>query len=382
MGAMSEVKCSVCGAPGQAGSLRCAYCGNELPVQQAPVPAPAPAPAPAPVSTRSFGPRPGQASFGQPAPAPIPPPVIHRPARGGSPIAVLAIAIAVLGVGGVGAVVFLLQPSSPSSPSAYPPQLPSNAWNAPVVPASPAEPLQVARPVRGIFSPGLPVDGGRYPYIDYPLTITTPGSFTIDLMSENTSAYDPYLRLLANGQEIAYDDDGGDESLQSRITQPLGPGTYIVRVSKFGSSQVTTSTGFTLAVMGPPQAVVAAPPVVPGTPGTPGTPGGQVVINESQIVVTGGLQQSAIMPVVSRQMGSLRACYARAHVRNPSLAGTVLFRFEVTATGRVSSVMVASTTLGDVAVANCITATLRRLRFPATGGAPAVVMLPVDFRSS
>lgn len=377
MGAMSEVKCQVCGAPAQAGSSRCAYCGNELPVQQAP----APAPAPAPFKPRSFGQQPGQAPFRPPAPAPIPPPVIRRPGRSGSPVALIVLAMGVVAVGGVGAVFFMLRSSGPSStPSSYPPQTPAMPWSAPVAPASPTAPLQVAQPVRGIFSPGLPVDGGGYPHIDYTLTITTPGSFTIDLMSENTSAYDPYLRLLANGQEIAHDDDGGDGSLQSRITQPLGPGTYTVRVSKFGASQVSNATGFTLAVMGPPQPAVATS-TVPST--TPGGSSGQVVINESQIVVTGGLQQSVITPVVTRQMGSINACYARALVRNPSLTGTVLFRFEVTATGRVSSVTVASTTLGDnVAVTNCITASIRRFRFPATGGAPAVVMLPMDFRSS
>ena len=108
--------------------------------------------------------------------------------------------------------------------------------------------LTPGTPATGVFTPGLPTDATGKPYVDYTLTVTAPGNYQFDLISSNTSAYDPYIRLLQGTNEIASDDDGGDAPLQSRLTHMLQPGTYTVRVTKFGSTQVSQPTPFTLTV--------------------------------------------------------------------------------------------------------------------------------------
>ena len=84
-------------------------------------------------------------------------------------------------------------------------------------------------------------DGG------FDLVCTTPGTYVINLVSPNSSAYDPYLRLLQNGAEIEHDDDGGGYP-NSRITRMLAPGTYQVRVTSFRRGQIAAPAPFSLTV--------------------------------------------------------------------------------------------------------------------------------------
>ncbi len=103
-------------------------------------------------------------------------------------------------------------------------------------------------PVSGTVMPGLPVDpsSGRA-FIDYTLSISAPGTYQIDLMSGNSSAYDPYLYLLQGGMEIDRNDDGGGYP-NARVTRFLGPGVYTVRVSSFRSGAIGPAA-FTLQVL-------------------------------------------------------------------------------------------------------------------------------------
>jgi len=94
--------------------------------------------------------------------------------------------------------------------------------------------LVVGRTVSGELPTGQP-------YVDYTLRVERMRTFDIDLMSDD---FDCYLYLLENGTEIDRDDDGG-MGLNSRMTTPLGPGLYTVRVSSFGNSG---SGQFTLTV--------------------------------------------------------------------------------------------------------------------------------------
>lgn len=137
-------------------------------------------------------------------------------------------------------------------------------------------------PVHGVFQPMLPIDpsSGRA-YADYVLNIAMPGSYTIDLVSSSSSAYDPYLVLLQNGMQVEANDDGGGYP-NSRISRFLAPGSYIVRVSSFrrgpvgpASYTLTVSGGGGMAVGMPMGGAVLYPGVpVSGTmmPGLPMDP--------------------------------------------------------------------------------------------------------------
>lgn len=124
--------------------------------------------------------------------------------------------------------------------------------------------LAVNVPVSGVFSPGLPMDHSGKPFVDYHFFVNVPGSYQIDLRSTNTSVYDPYLILMQNGMQIDRNDDGGG-SLNSRISRFLQPGQYIVRVTRFGSGQISFPVPFTLAVV-MAAAPMPQPPVYGGSP--------------------------------------------------------------------------------------------------------------------
>lgn len=106
--------------------------------------------------------------------------------------------------------------------------------------------IAVGMPVQGMFLPSFPVHQGNRPYTDYILNVPMPGMYQIDLMSTNSSAYDPYLYLLQNGAQIATNDDGGGYP-NARISQFLSPGVYVIRVSSFRGGPVGP-TPFTLMV--------------------------------------------------------------------------------------------------------------------------------------
>jgi hypothetical protein len=104
-------------------------------------------------------------------------------------------------------------------------------------------------PVTGTFRQWLPLEqGSGRPYMDFALTVAVPGTYQINLVSANSSTYDPYLRLMmVNGAEIAHDDDGGGYP-NSRIVRQLLPGIYRLRVTSYNAGQLAAPTGFTLTV--------------------------------------------------------------------------------------------------------------------------------------
>ena len=125
----------------------------------------------------------------------------------------------------------------------------------PGMPAAPTPPVPVGGstvalniPVSAMFSPGLPeeADTGRA-YMDYTFTVAAPGNYAITLISPNSTAYDPYLRLMQNGAELEHNDDGAGYP-NSRITRMLTPGTYVIRVTSFRRGQIAAPAPFTLTV--------------------------------------------------------------------------------------------------------------------------------------
>lgn len=127
----------------------------------------------------------------------------------------------------------------------------------PAIPATPGVPtpsstgntVALNTPVTGMFTPGLPTDGEGRPYLDYTFNVATPGTYTINLVSPNPTAYDPFLILLNNGNELARDDDSGGYP-NSRISQMLAAGTYTIRVTSFRRQQVSQPAAFSLTVTG------------------------------------------------------------------------------------------------------------------------------------
>lgn len=108
--------------------------------------------------------------------------------------------------------------------------------------------IGVGSRVQGTFTTNLPLGQSGKPYIDYEVNIVSAGRYSIELESANVDVYDPYIILLRNGAEVGQDDDGGKGMLQSRLTLELQPGTYVIRVTRFGSGQLQSPTLFELSL--------------------------------------------------------------------------------------------------------------------------------------
>ncbi len=97
-------------------------------------------------------------------------------------------------------------------------------------------------------------------------------------------------------------------------------------------------------------------------------------------ILIGGIDKSAIDAVIKRHMNSIRHCYSRELVREPSLAGKISVKFIIAKDGSVSSATVAQSSMGSPAVESCVTGRFMRMQFPELrGGGIAVVKYPFVF---
>ncbi|HEY4221169.1 MAG TPA: AgmX/PglI C-terminal domain-containing protein, partial [Myxococcota bacterium] len=92
----------------------------------------------------------------------------------------------------------------------------------------------------------------------------------------------------------------------------------------------------------------------------------------------GGLSGEQIRRVVLARRGALRACYDMEAQRNPNLRGGVTLHWVIQPDGSVSTVSVASTTLGNPRVEGCLTRQVRAWHFP-TSDSPSDVDYPFQF---
>ncbi len=111
-----------------------------------------------------------------------------------------------------------------------------------------------------------------------------------------------------------------------------------------------------------------------------GPPKGKEIVGVEDPILIGGIDKSAIDAVIKRHMNSIRHCYSRELVREPSLAGKISVKFIIAKDGSVSSATVANTSMGSPAVESCVTGRFMRMQFPELrGGGIAVVKYPFVF---
>ena len=96
--------------------------------------------------------------------------------------------------------------------------------------------------------------------------------------------------------------------------------------------------------------------------------------------VRGSLSKEAIRRHVRRNILDIRYCYESAWARDQSLAGRVEVRFVISPSGAVSSSSVASSTLGNPTVEQCIARVVQSIAFPEPeGGGVVIVTYPFRF---
>ena len=95
----------------------------------------------------------------------------------------------------------------------------------------------------------------------------------------------------------------------------------------------------------------------------------------------GGLAREVIRRVVSRHIAEVRFCYEQGLQQRPSLEGRVSVQWIIGADGSVASAALASSDLGDAAVAECVVGAVRRWTFPRSDG-PTGVTYPFTLQAS
>jgi TonB family protein len=108
-----------------------------------------------------------------------------------------------------------------------------------------------------------------------------------------------------------------------------------------------------------------------GTRAPKGTPGG-VGVKEASVSVStgqaegdfGGLTEEQVLKVVKAKQNAFLYCFEKELQRSPSIGGKIVVTWQISASGSVKTARVKSSSVGSAAVDDCITRTVRALRFP------------------
>ncbi len=91
----------------------------------------------------------------------------------------------------------------------------------------------------------------------------------------------------------------------------------------------------------------------------------QHAIEMSAPVVVGALSRGAVDKVVGINKKQIRYCYERELQKNPSLTGRVVLKWVIRKDGKVATVTVLESTVGNLALEQCIMAKVKSWRFAA-----------------
>jgi TonB family protein len=111
-----------------------------------------------------------------------------------------------------------------------------------------------------------------------------------------------------------------------------------------------------------------------GAGGLGGRRGKAPRIRSGAAMVKGSLSKEVIRRIVHRHINEVKFCYEKQLAQRPDLAGRVAIKFIISGTGAVQMAAVASSTLGNAQVENCIAQAVRRWTFPQPEGGGIVIV--------
>ncbi len=109
-----------------------------------------------------------------------------------------------------------------------------------------------------------------------------------------------------------------------------------------------------------------------------GTVGRAVARN---VGVKGSIDREAVARVVNSHLQEVRACYERALLHEPGLAGKVVLEWSLSTVGKVVTAKTKTSTLRSSAVEACILNNLKTWTFPPAKGGVVIVSYPFLFNS-
>ncbi len=97
--------------------------------------------------------------------------------------------------------------------------------------------------------------------------------------------------------------------------------------------------------------------------------------------VRGTLSREAIANVVRKHLREIQYCYERNLMLNPKLAGKLIMEWTISTSGSISVVKTKTNTMATPAVAMCVSARIKRWKFPKPKGGVVIVTYPFIFNS-
>jgi TonB family protein len=223
--------------------------------------------------------------------------------------------------------------------------------------ATPGPTRRVPRPVRHLARPE-PEDPRRAGILG--VFEAVPGTAAGTAFSTHSALDDAGASALEGLQGTTLASAAGTSALGSTGTGAGGPGdTGLIglgTIDTIGKCADCVAAGDRLAVLGK-RRLAKLPEVTSGL-----------------VTTRGSLDKEIIRRVVRRHLTEVKYCYERELVRLPALAGRVVTEFAILPTGRVATALLASSTVGNLAVESCVLAAVRRWEFPAPVGGGAVMV--------
>lgn len=113
-----------------------------------------------------------------------------------------------------------------------------------------------------------------------------------------------------------------------------------------------------------------------------GAVGGMVTrASARSIKSSGSIDREAVAKTVNSHLQEVRACYERALLKDPSLAGKVVLEWTISTSGTVTTAKTKTSTLRNSSVESCILSSLKTWKFPAAKGGQVIVSYPFMFNS-
>ncbi len=113
-----------------------------------------------------------------------------------------------------------------------------------------------------------------------------------------------------------------------------------------------------------------------------GSVGGTVTrASARSVAVQGNIDREAVAKAVNSHLQEVRACYERALLKDPGLAGKVVLEWTISTAGRVVTAKTKTSTLRNGAVEGCILQSLKTWQFPLARGGVVIVSYPFLFNS-
>ncbi len=116
--------------------------------------------------------------------------------------------------------------------------------------------------------------------------------------------------------------------------------------------------------------------------GRSGSVRGQVTrASGRSLAVQGSIDRDAVAKVVNAHLQEVRACYERALLKDPGLAGKVVLEWSISTSGAVTMARTRSSSLSNGGVERCILSSLKTWKFPSARGGQVLVSYPFLFNS-